>query len=264
MPQNWQKTKEAQMSIKFEIINGTLCRMVEPEPLTEESKFPCVVRLIQDDSPMGKYNALKGATMLGMVWLATGQNCYTVHINGMLHDRIFCYEIIGYPVAAGSAEWALWQRQNKRSVITDTGVVMRYHYDDETCNALLRVYPTGWQLYEPKPLPMASTHDGLGDKFLRDCLKPNEHPIITGCNRLDYVPVEGIRIPKEPKPEPEPQPSKEPIANCDNCKHTCTNSNIDHCHMYEPKPKPVKEQFEVGDCRIEFVKQELHNLLDKI
>jgi hypothetical protein len=59
--------------------------------------------------------------------------------------------------------------------------------------------------------------------------------------------------------EPEPQPAKEPIANCDNCKHTCTNSNIDYCHMYEPKPK-----FKVGDCRIEFVKQELHNLLDKL
>jgi hypothetical protein len=124
----------------------------------------------------------------------------------------------------------------------------------EACNA------AGRQLYEPEPLPMASTHDGLGYKFLRDCLKPNEHPIITGCNRLDYVPVEGIRIPKEP----EPQPAKEPIANCDNCKHVCTKSNIEYCHMYEPKPKPVKEQFEVGDCRIEFVKQELHNLLDKI
>lgn len=57
----------------------------------------------------------------------------------------------------------------------------------------------------------------------------------------------------EPKPEPEP------IADCDNCKHRCTKSNIDYCQMYEPKPI-----FKVGDCRIEFVKQELHNLLDKL
>jgi len=39
------------------------------------------------------------------------------------------------------------------------------------------------------------------------------------------------------KPKEEPQPAKEPIANCENCKHVCTNSNIDHCHMYEPKPE---------------------------
>ena len=49
---------------------------------------------------------------------------------------------------------------------------------------------------KPEPLPMASTHDGLGNKFMRDCLKPNEHPIIAGYNRLDYVPVEGIRVPE--------------------------------------------------------------------
>lgn len=55
---------------------------------------------------------------------------------------------------------------------------------------------------KPEPLPMASTHDGLGNKFMRDCLKPNEHPIIAGYNRLDYVPVEGIRV-----PEPEPKPT---------------------------------------------------------
>jgi hypothetical protein len=259
--------------IRFETINDTLCRMVDPEPLMPDSKFPCVVRLYHGNDRLGGYiaNAYPNSSRhapnycIGINKDNLVMFDHNSEIGAVFDTRYYyLFEIIGYPVADGSAEWALWQRQNKRSVITDTGVVMRYHYDDETCNALLRVYPTGWQLYEPKPLPMASTHDGLGDKFLRDCLKPNEHPIITGCNRLDYVPVEGIRIPKEPKPEPEPQPSKEPIANCDNCKHTCTNSNIDHCHMYEPKPKPVKEQFEVGDCRIEFVKQELHNLLDKI
>ena len=47
---------------EFKEIKGTLCRMVDPEPLTDKSQFPCVVRMIQDDSPMGKYNALKGKT----------------------------------------------------------------------------------------------------------------------------------------------------------------------------------------------------------
>ena len=39
------------------------------------------------------------------------------------------------------------------------------------------------------------------------------------------------------RPKEEPQHAKEPIANCENCKHVCTNSNVDHCHMYEPKLK---------------------------
>jgi len=34
--------------IKFETINGTLCMMVEPEPLQLDSQMPCAVRLIQD------------------------------------------------------------------------------------------------------------------------------------------------------------------------------------------------------------------------
>ena len=45
------------MNPSFEHINGQLCIMLEkPEPLTKDAKFPCLVRLIQDDSPMGRMN----------------------------------------------------------------------------------------------------------------------------------------------------------------------------------------------------------------
>lgn len=60
--------------------------------------------------------------------------------------------------------------------------------------------------------------------------------------------------------EPEPQPAKETIANCDNCKHTCTKSNIDYCHMYEPRPA-----YAVGDWVEYFDNAELcHAQIDEI
>lgn len=37
--------------MKFETINNTLCRMVEPEPLRPESQFPCVVRWLMHPAP---------------------------------------------------------------------------------------------------------------------------------------------------------------------------------------------------------------------
>ena len=185
------------MSVKFETINGQLCRMVEPEPLTPDSKFPCLVQLIQDDSPMGRYNALKGKTMIDMVWLATGQNCYTVHINGMLHDRIFCYEIIGYPVETGSAEWWWYQRVNGNKICqihnsplpnkryyairngddycafynndgTEVHINTRRTYQEfiEYCDFTSQYR---WQLYEPKPEP-AKEPEIVAHKQHANCL----------------------------------------------------------------------------------------------
>lgn len=110
--------------IKFETINGTLCRMVEPEPLAPEAKFPCVVRLIQDDS----------------------------------------FEIVGYPVADGSNDWALYQMMQGNSV-TDFNTVYWYNGEyvvwkkpDAVGNVvqsperwLAEKADAGWQIYEPKP-----------------------------------------------------------------------------------------------------------------
>ena len=45
------------MKPRFEEHEGKLFRMLEePVPLTPEAKMPCLVRLIQDDSPMGRNN----------------------------------------------------------------------------------------------------------------------------------------------------------------------------------------------------------------
>lgn len=256
--------------MKFETINNTLCRMVEPEPLRPESQFPCVVRLIQDDSPMGRYNQSYSEYRYGVRLGCCMLPIIATHIakNGVVNDiewDVNRYEVIGYPIADGSAEWALWQRQNKKSVITDTGVVMHYHYDDETCAALLRAYPTGWQLYEPQPEPEP---------------KP-EHPAINGYNRYDYIPVEGIR---QPKPEPEIVAHKQ-HANCLVCgkvieglldghatvsikrysisslyestySHYCGKCFLELGfdaterelrNRQQPIAEPVKEQFKVGD-----------------
>lgn len=100
--------------MKFETINGTLCRMVEPEPLTDKSQFPCVVRLIQDDSPMGKYNQSYSEYRYGVRLGCCMLPIIATHItkNGVVNDiewDVSRYEIIGYPVAEGSAEWALYQ-----------------------------------------------------------------------------------------------------------------------------------------------------------
>lgn len=41
----------------YKEVNGVTYTMLEtPEPLTMETKLPCLVRLIQDDSPMGTSN----------------------------------------------------------------------------------------------------------------------------------------------------------------------------------------------------------------
>jgi hypothetical protein len=43
--------------IEYKEHEGKLFRMLDkPVPLTPDSKLPCLVRLIQDDSPMGRYN----------------------------------------------------------------------------------------------------------------------------------------------------------------------------------------------------------------
>lgn len=160
--------------IKFETINGTLCCMVEPEPLTEKSQFPCVVRLIQDDSPMGRMN--KRAYPVGkidpivVVGLELSGEISTIgNVNTHLEHEAF--EIIGYPVVDHSAEWALWMLQKPETYAlpgkyngaifvfqkTAHGIGL-YQKDKILPNEfitqeefLANAEPTGWQLYEPEP-----------------------------------------------------------------------------------------------------------------
>ena len=213
--------------IKFETINGKLCRILEKAiPLTEDAKMPCVVRLIQDDSPMGRLNRhYKSDTELekyAIVSKLSDDGKLSIIGDKWNGYHIFNHEIIGYPVEEGSRWWALWQMQSGNAVCHTKAPSIKYslptHYvnrkvrenctDDMSIEAWLSgadEINSGWQLYEPKPEP--------------------EH-----------------------------------IANCKNCKHVCTNSNIDHCHMYEPKPA-----YAVGDwvecngnqCLIEIIGRDL-------
>jgi hypothetical protein len=169
--------------MKFETINGTLCRMVESELLTPEANFPCVVRLIQDDSPMGRNNDFYATShLLAHIEIINGLDAiHFVRWQGIktYYSR---FEIIGYPVADGSAEWALWQMKQGKKVchksytmktthcaINDESQVVIFttpysvaNGGDVVCHADewldRREYGcgvderTGWQLYkEPKP-----------------------------------------------------------------------------------------------------------------
>ena len=162
--------------IKYETINGKLCRMVEPEPLTDKAQFPCVVRLIQDETMLGKANirACHPET------LASKRICSELTDDGLFMDGNYTYryEIIGYPVEEGSAEWALYQIRSGKKVVKEGGGERYYSslYKNRlfylngygyfvTKNAIGLIDPcseeeflgldeTGWQLYtEPKSEP---------------------------------------------------------------------------------------------------------------
>ncbi len=201
--------------IKFETINGTLCRMVEPEPLTEFSHVPCVIRRKQGvlTDILTEYSTNPTMSILGEL-----------------------FEIIGYPVQDGSAEWALYRLGTGDIVIGaywgDSAIVTptskgwhevirvdlygkRHGTPIKDNDFLFHAEKDGWQLYEPQTQP-CEVCDGIG---MISC---------EACNATGLVSIT--------------QPAKEPIANCENCKHVCTNSNIDHCHMYEPQPA-----YAVGD-----------------
>jgi len=91
----------------FEIINGVRCRMVEPEQLQKDSKFPCAVRPINDKSKKGSYNRWTNRHLLKYIEIINstakmadgtpdGYMPYCDHLGGI---NIEVVEIIGYPEA---------------------------------------------------------------------------------------------------------------------------------------------------------------------
>ncbi len=111
--------------MKFETINGQLCLMLEkPDAINEFSKTPCVIA--------GKWGGgLKKYYILG-----------SPPPNPSMSILAEEFEIIGYPVAEGSKEWALWQAENGKSF------VHKYVEIDKFLNDAAK---DGWRLYEPKP-----------------------------------------------------------------------------------------------------------------
>lgn len=157
--------------IKFETINGTLCRMVEPTPLTPEATFPCVVRLIQDDSPMGRANKMHDftASSLQNTYLVKRVSDYSVYTNDS-KEPISCYayyEIIGYPVVEGSVEWAAYMAQQGNFVCHPVLGAEEYFWwnAEKNCISCKRcdlladsfftsfmpyiIQNSGWQIHEP-------------------------------------------------------------------------------------------------------------------
>jgi len=64
--------------------------------------------------------------------------------------------IIGYPVADGSKEWALWNVMNKKDIChggSEDGIVVR-HKTKRTVDQVWRIikqFSNGWQIYEEEP-----------------------------------------------------------------------------------------------------------------
>lgn len=165
------------MNPRFETINGKLCIMLEkPIPLTKEAKFPCIVRLIQDDSPMGRYNKWN--------WEGLTELTHIRELIGLPDDTIPCiecdddehishYEILGYPVEEGSAEWALHQMMQGEKVCRkiSTAIVYCKHtngigrevrdtYYVESISAWLNgADKDGWQLYKEPEQPKYKVGD---------------------------------------------------------------------------------------------------------
>lgn len=164
--------------MKFETINNQLCRMVEPEPLTKNAQFPCVVQLIQDDSPMGGYNrtmetayTLRRTLTALRVFSDSNVEAKDILLPAGNYNR---YEIIGYPVVDGSAEWALYQMMQGKWVVHEKAYPCHIHANmitwsnTETPPMFTMQTPetwlsenflhSGWQLYE-KPAPAFKVGD---------------------------------------------------------------------------------------------------------
>ena len=160
--------------IKFEKHDNQLFRMLEePVPLTPDAEMPCLVRLIQDDSRLGILNKLLHEGCYHEKYLCTSCNHQVCHIliNGEEYDDFYPkYEIIGYPVADGSNDWALYQMMQGEKVCHEkaqsimycehAGYIrreVRYNCVDHMSVSvwLDGADNTGWQIYtepeQPKP-----------------------------------------------------------------------------------------------------------------
>ena len=151
--------------IKFETINGTLCRMVEPTPLQLDSEFPCAVRLIQDDSPMGLCNRWKYSEKQDLLKKDWNISSLENNLNKVKDIHYSQFEIIGYPVQEGSAEWALYQMMQGKMVCHETSPRDWYRmyndhaiqnrtvgYMDRVSAWLESTVQSGWQIYKEPEL----------------------------------------------------------------------------------------------------------------
>lgn len=175
--------------INFKEQDGELFRMLdEPVPLTPDAEMPCLVRLIEDDSPMGRFNRdASYSDVIGKLFVAQkikenplySNTLHAYEKNFLNQDyciaSVWTLEIVGCPVEEGSRWWALYQMMQGRKVsykgdignvylaLNQDGNVQYYDMYNLSYIGTIRsklefgkkdVAKTGWQLYkEPKPEP---------------------------------------------------------------------------------------------------------------
>jgi hypothetical protein len=270
----------------FKEHDGMLFKMLDkPVPLTPDAEMPCLVRLIQDNSPMGKLNKDLHAKVLTPkictevidVNDLSDHNRGSVRCDGFMSCLYYYYELIGTFVEEGSAEWALYQMMQRNKVTKqhlqdDSGNIYWCFCDmlrcvqEFNCGTLqITVIPeiwintadkNGWQIYkEPEQLNTMPVNE------FADLL---DAPIGWICKTRDgdsfplkYIEVSPTRYAYEDKSGL----TVYVMANGRYKKNGIDGRDIISCEHEHPKHE---SQYKVGDCKIEFVKQELHNLLDKI
>ena len=159
--------------IKFEEHDGMLFKMLdEPTPLTPDAEVPCLVRFRMPflERFRGKHEEM-------------AYFCDAIKKSQLYGNRLYAYdtrrvgciaeprelEIIGYPVADGSAEWRNYQLVQGKCVYHPgdseyyqasgqgriIGKIIENNEFNSTWNSdtFMRDDSDGWQLYEPKPEP---------------------------------------------------------------------------------------------------------------
>ena len=153
--------------MRFEKHNDMLFRMLEePVPLTDDAELPVLVRLIQDDTMLGKANkrSCHPDTLAKKIICSSSK----LTDDGLFMDGNYTYryEIIGTLVEEGSAEWALQMMKLGKCVCHVKAPSIKYHRPTHYVKRVVRenctddmsdavwmegADTTGWQLYEPAP-----------------------------------------------------------------------------------------------------------------
>ena len=188
--------------IKFEEHDDNLFRMLEePVPLTDDAELPVLVRLIQDDTMLGKANkrSYHPDTLAKKIICSSSK----LTDDGLFMDGnyTYCYEIIGTLVEEGSADWALYQMMQGEKVCHEksqsimycehAGYIrreVRYNCVDHMSVSvwLNGADNTGWQIYEePKPTfkvgDWVDCKDPVGVPTQCKVLEILEHNVIVEC-----------------------------------------------------------------------------------
>lgn len=125
--------------IKFEEHEGQLFRMLEePKFLEPGDSKPFLIRLIADDSRMGKYNrgmySKKELSTKYVLELVSLGACVMVSSGNLDSIECYQYEIIGYHVAEGSVEWAWYQMMKGEKITSAEFFSQRYYAIKKGCD----------------------------------------------------------------------------------------------------------------------------------